>query len=55
MVRWHDLLICSFVMQIAEQEKVRAEEKEEEVKLLERSIEELEYTITVLEQKVSRL
>lgn len=32
--------------------KVQAEEKEEEVKLLERSIEELEYTINVLEQKV---
>lgn len=32
--------------------KVQAEEKEEEVKLLERSIEELECTINVLEQKV---
>ncbi|XP_051135829.1 kinesin-like protein KIN-12D isoform X2 [Andrographis paniculata] len=36
----------------AEFQKVSAEEKEEEVKLLERSIEELECTINVLEQKV---
>lgn len=42
-------------MQIAETQKVHAEEKEEEVRLLERSIEELECTINVLEQKVSLL
>lgn len=37
---------------MAETRKVHAEEKEEEVKLLERSVEELECTINVLENKV---
>lgn len=39
--------------QIAESRKIYAEEKEAEVKLLERSVEELECTINVLESKVS--
>ena len=40
-------------MQIAEQMKAYAEEKNEEVKLLERSIEDLEITVCTLEKKVS--
>lgn len=35
--------------------KMYAEQKEEEVKILERSVEELECTINVLEKKVSSL
>jgi len=38
---------------VAETRKIYAEDKEEEVKLLERSVEELESTINVLENKVS--
>lgn len=38
---------------MAESRKVYAEDKETEVKLLERSVEELECTINVLENKVS--
>ena len=37
---------------MAESRKTYAEDKEAEVKLLERSVEELEYTINVLENKV---
>jgi kinesin family member 15 len=40
-------------LQIAEERKVYSEEKDEEVKLLERSIEELESTVCALENKVS--
>ncbi|XP_023641179.1 kinesin-like protein KIN-12D isoform X2 [Capsella rubella] len=39
--------------QIAESRKIYADEREEEVKLLEGSIEKLEYTINVLENKVN--
>jgi kinesin family protein 15 len=46
------LLTC---WQTAESRKINAEEKEAEVKLLERSVEELECTINVLENKVSFL
>jgi len=38
---------------VAETRRIYAEDKEEEVKLLERSVEELESTINVLENKVS--
>ena len=38
---------------MAESRNLYAEEKEAEVKLLERSVEELECTINVLEDKVS--
>lgn len=38
---------------MAESRRIYAEDKEEEVKLLERSVEELECTINVLENKVS--
>lgn len=38
---------------MAETRKIYAEDKEAEVKLLERSIEELESTVNVLENKVS--
>jgi kinesin family protein 15 len=40
-------------LQIAEEQKAYAEGKDEEVKLLERSIEELENTVCALESKVS--
>lgn len=40
------------LFQIAEASKVYAKEKEEEVKLLECSVEELEDTINILEKKV---
>ena len=40
-------------LQVAESSKIHAEDKEAEVKLLERSVEELECTINVLENKVS--
>lgn len=36
-----------------ETSKLNAQQKEEEVKILERSVEELESTINVLEKKVS--
>lgn len=39
-------------MQESEDSKLRAEQKEEEVKILEHSVEELESTINVLEKKV---
>lgn len=39
--------------QRAEERETYALDKEEEVKLLERSVEELEHTINVLESKVS--
>ena len=39
-------------MQIAESRRVYAEEKEEEVKLLVESVQELDSTISVLEDKV---
>jgi len=39
-------------MQIAESRRIYAEEKEEEVKLLEKSVQELDSTISVLEDKV---
>ncbi|OVA13546.1 Kinesin [Macleaya cordata] len=38
--------------QVSEASKIYAEQKEEEAKILERSVEELEYTINVLEKKV---
>ncbi|KAG9459911.1 hypothetical protein H6P81_004419 [Aristolochia fimbriata] len=38
--------------QLSEASKIYAEQKEEEVKILERSVEELEFTINVLEKKV---
>ena len=40
-------------MQESESSKLYAEQKEEEVKILERSVDELEGTINVLENKVS--
>jgi kinesin family protein 15 len=40
-------------LQTAEISKIHAEEKEEEVTILEHSVEELESTITVLEEEVS--
>jgi hypothetical protein len=40
-------------LQIAEEQKAYAEGKDEEVKLLEKSIEELENTVCALESKVS--
>ena len=43
------------LLQTAETSKIYAEEKEEEVKILERSVEELEGTITVLEEEVGSL
>lgn len=47
-------LVCFiYIYQIAESRNIYAEEKEAEVKLLERSVEELEYTVNVLENKVS--
>lgn len=55
----HKLIIhfCSLYIfcQMAESRNLYAEEKEAEVKLLERSVEELECTINVLEDKVSVL
>ena len=42
-----------FMFQMAESRNIYAEEKESEVRLLERSVEELECTINVLENKVS--
>lgn len=41
------------ILQIAEEHKAYAEGKDEEVKVLERSIEELENTVCALESKVS--
>ena len=43
------------LLQIADERKTYAAEKDEEVKLLERSIEELESTIFALENQVSCL
>lgn len=40
-------------VQVAETRKLYLDEKEEEVRLLERSVEELERTVNVLESKVS--
>ena len=40
-------------IQVAETRKIYLDEKEEEVRLLERSVEELERTVNVLESKVS--
>jgi kinesin family protein 15 len=40
-------------LQTAEISKIHAEEKDEEVTILEHSVEELESTITVLEEEVS--
>jgi kinesin family protein 15 len=39
-------------LQVAESRMIYAEDKEAEVKLLERSVEELECTVNVLENKV---
>jgi hypothetical protein len=46
----HSLVL---LLQTAEISKIHAEEKEEEVTILEHSVEELESTITVLEEEVS--
>ncbi|CAN1307272.1 Kinesin-like protein KIN-12D [Linum perenne] len=43
------------IMQEAESQKIHAQDKEAEVELLERSVEELECTINVLENKVDNL
>lgn len=50
------LLRCLVVLcqiQLAETRKLCLDEKDEEVRLLERSVEELERTVNVLESKVS--
>lgn len=52
-VRFSFISFCD--QQIAEIRKLQVEDKEEEVKLLERSVEELECTVNVLENKVTTL
>lgn len=46
------LCMTNYFFQESEASKVYAEQKEEEVQILEHSVEELEYTVNVLEKKV---
>lgn len=48
-------MIGNFLLQESEASKSLAEQKEEEIKILDRSVEELEHTINVLEKKVTYL
>lgn len=47
------MFVTSCHLQLAEGRKAYAEEKEEEVRLLERSVEEFEFTVNTMESKVS--